>query len=200
MDITGQCVPLGETETHVELAEAELHVEKLRLKKPSPIFLSANCADSDSHKVGAHLGVFGGKTARTHRRAEHDLNRHDYPMWIFDLESFAFLAVNDAAVRRYGYSRPEFLSMTILDIRPVEDVVPLLRSELRDRRHTVSREHWRHRIKDGTVIQVEITSEEITFNGRPAEIVMAKEISNHPIGVSEPVPRSEELEVSKSRA
>ena len=52
--------------------------------------------------------------------------RCETPMWVFDTRTFAFLAVNDAAVRQYGYSREQFLSMTILDIRPVADVVPLL--------------------------------------------------------------------------
>jgi PAS domain S-box-containing protein len=43
------------------------------------------------------------------------------PMWVFDIETLRFLEVNDAAIRHYGYSRDEFLSMTILDILPPED-------------------------------------------------------------------------------
>src|ERR1700735_4094664 len=62
-------------------------------------------------------------------------NRFDFdqsanPMWVFDLNTFAFSAVNDAAVQHYGYSRKEFLSMTLLDIQPSEDIVPLLRDEI----------------------------------------------------------------------
>ena len=48
------------------------------------------------------------------------------PMWVYDLESLAFLDVNNAAIAHYGYSREEFLSMTIQDIRPAEDVPRLL--------------------------------------------------------------------------
>ena len=95
-------------------------------------------------------------------------------MWIFDVRTFAFLAVNDAAVRRYGFSKKQFLSMTILDIRPTEDVVPLVREELRERRHDADRERWRHRTHDGSVLEVEITSREITFRGTQAEIVLVR--------------------------
>jgi PAS domain S-box-containing protein len=53
-----------------------------------------------------------------------DSNPH--PMWVFDVETLAFLAVNDAAVRLYGYSRDEFLGMTIKEIRPLGEVPALL--------------------------------------------------------------------------
>jgi PAS domain-containing protein len=57
------------------------------------------------------------------------------PMWVYDVKSLAFLAVNDAAVRLYGYSRDQFLAMTILDIRPAEDVIAILRETLSAARH-----------------------------------------------------------------
>jgi two-component system cell cycle sensor histidine kinase/response regulator CckA len=80
------------------------------------------------------------------------------PMWVFDRETLAFLAVNEAACRHYGYSREEFLGMTIEGIRPAEEV-PALRQLL----DTASPEYqrsgaWRHRKKDGSVIEVEISS------------------------------------------
>jgi len=106
------------------------------------------------------------------------LNRSSVPMWIFDIRTLRFLAVNDAAVRQYGYSREEFLAMTILDIRPGEDVVPLLREEVRDRKHRSDKERWRHLRKDGTLIEVEITSRHTTFNGSPAEIVTAVDVTS----------------------
>ena len=49
------------------------------------------------------------------------------PMWIYDVETLAFLAVNDAAVERYGWSREEFLGMSIRDIRPQHDVLQVER-------------------------------------------------------------------------
>ena len=98
------------------------------------------------------------------------------PMWVFDIRTFAFLAVNDAAIRRYGFSRSEFLSMTILDIRPNEDVLPLIHEELRDRKHNSDRERWRHRTRAGRIFNVEISSRAITFGTTQAEIVLAREV------------------------
>ena len=79
-------------------------------------------------------------------------------MWVYDLETLAFLAVNESAVHHYGYSREDFLAMTIKAIRPAEDISALYdsvdpRSEGVDEGGV-----WRHRKKDGTIIQVEITS------------------------------------------
>ncbi len=90
-----------------------------------------------------------------------------FPMWVYDLATLSFLAVNAAVVRRYGYSPEEFLTMTIKDIRPVEDVPALLENI-----STVSEEPnesggWRHQKKDGTIIDVEITSYPLTFERSP---------------------------------
>jgi len=96
------------------------------------------------------------------------------PMWVYDVKSLAFLAVNEAALRSYGYSRDEFMAMTILDIRPHEDVIAILRETLGAGRHNSDQEHWRHRTKAGKVIEVEISSREVIFNGHQAEIVAAE--------------------------
>lgn len=99
------------------------------------------------------------------------------PMWVYDLSTFRFLAVNDAAIRHYGYSRAEFLDMTIMDIRP-EDDVALLREYLAT--GSLELDHageWRHRKKDGTVINVEITANRVNFAGRAAEFVLANDIT-----------------------
>jgi PAS domain S-box-containing protein len=101
--------------------------------------------------------------------------RNTHPMWVFDRETLAFLEVNDAAVRNYGYSRQEFLAMKITDIRPPEDVPELLRQTHSPRPQGPSTgEHWRHRTKSGGVFAVAITSWELTFRGRPAELVLAR--------------------------
>jgi PAS domain S-box-containing protein len=100
-----------------------------------------------------------------------DLHSSAKPMWIFDTQSLAFLEVNEAAVRHYGYTPEQFLEMTILDIRPAEDIPRLLRDELRDRKYSADAELWHHRKRNGTVFDVKITSREIAFKGRVAEIV-----------------------------
>jgi PAS domain S-box-containing protein len=98
-----------------------------------------------------------------------------YPMWVFDRETLAFLDVNEAAVQQYGYSRREFLRMTIVEIRPPEDVPDLLRQTqvLRPKGPSTGA-NWRHRTRNGTVFPVAITSWEVTFRGRPAELVLAR--------------------------
>ena len=107
-----------------------------------------------------------------HQLSQSDFYQSSSPMWIYDQETLAFLEVNEAAISLYGYSRKEFLAMTILDIRPVEDIPMLLSTTMRpDQRRESESEHWRHAKKDGTVIDVEVTSWEVVFNGRPSELV-----------------------------
>ncbi len=99
------------------------------------------------------------------------------PTWIYDQETMRFLAVNKSAVEKYGYSQEEFLSMTIRDIRPLEDVPALLKSVAT--LHDGKREYgvWRHRKKDDSIIWVEITSYSFLFAGRPADFVIAVDIT-----------------------
>jgi PAS domain S-box-containing protein len=94
------------------------------------------------------------------------------PMWIYDLETLAFLAVNGAAIRHYGYSQEEFLAMTIKDIRPPEDVPGLMEDLARETPGLDAVTEWRHRKKNGALIDVEITSHEQTWLGRRARLVL----------------------------
>jgi PAS domain S-box-containing protein/diguanylate cyclase (GGDEF)-like protein len=102
---------------------------------------------------------------------------HPHPMWVFDLETLAFLAVNDAAIHHYGYSREEFLAMTIQDIRPREDVPALLEHLSRDTCDLDACGVWRHLKKDGTLIDVEITSHRLVFAGRAAKLSSINDIT-----------------------
>jgi PAS domain S-box-containing protein len=101
-----------------------------------------------------------------------------HAMWVYDLETKCFLAVNDAAVYHYGYLREEFLSMTIEEIRPFEDLQAL--SSSLSNPTPLGIDHageWRHRKKDGTIITVEITSHQLEFAGRRAEFVLANDVT-----------------------
>jgi PAS domain S-box-containing protein len=100
------------------------------------------------------------------------------PMWIFDCETLRFLEVNDAAVKNYGYSREEFLAMTVRDIRP-EDEVPAFLELVKQRWDGYSKVPgvWRHRLKDGSHIFVEIVAFEFLADGRPARMVLAIDVS-----------------------
>lgn len=99
------------------------------------------------------------------------------PMWVYDLETLSFLEVNDAAIYHYGYSREEFLSMTIKDIRPAEDIPALLASVSGANSGLNEAGTWRHRKKDGQIIDVEITSHELNFAGRRADLVLAHDVT-----------------------
>lgn len=97
-------------------------------------------------------------------------------LWVFDRKTLRFLAVNDAAIRTYGYSREEFLSMTIMDIRPPEEV-PRLKEALERNSNRKSPGVWRHRKKDGSIIEVEITADDVSFQGREAQLVVAADVT-----------------------
>ncbi|MDO6438528.1 PAS domain S-box protein [Cyclobacterium sp. 1_MG-2023] len=103
-----------------------------------------------------------------------------FPMWIYDLESFRFLAVNKEAIRSYGYNEKEFLNMTIKDIRPPEDIPRLEKAvkEARTRSELYKESLFRHRKQDGSVIYVKIKSNHISFKGKSAEIVTAIDLTD----------------------
>ncbi|WP_243304112.1 PAS domain-containing hybrid sensor histidine kinase/response regulator [Geothrix oryzisoli] len=104
--------------------------------------------------------------------------RHPVPMWIYDLETLKFLEVNEAACQTYGYDRSAFLALTLRDIRPPEDV-RLLEGNVAQGRPPFQRSGtWRHITRTGRILQVEITSHALPFEGREAALVMARDVTD----------------------
>src|SRR5213593_3024748 len=101
------------------------------------------------------------------------------PAWIFDTSTLRFLSVNDAAVARYGFSRDEFLRMTILEIRPPAEEQVVLENIARRSTAPSFRIRVRHRTRSGEVFQVEVVSRSLVFEGRPAHFVVAIDMSEH---------------------
>lgn len=99
------------------------------------------------------------------------------PMWIFDLETLRFLEVNDAAVEKYGYSREEFLTLTAVDIRPTEDIAVFLEHLKKHNGLILNTEGWHHRLKNGTIIDVEVTSHVFTQNDQKRVFVVVRDIT-----------------------
>ncbi|MEA5447468.1 response regulator [Leptolyngbya sp. CCNP1308] len=99
------------------------------------------------------------------------------PLFVYDRETLAYLAVNDAAVAQYGYSYDEFLTMTIRDVRPPEDVPVLLKMLAQSGTSLEHRGLWRHQKKNGDIINVEISAYGLTFAGRPACLVQARNLT-----------------------
>lgn len=137
----------------------------------------------------------------THKNIENDLrtNEEKYrylfannpqPMWIVDIETLAFLEVNKAATSHYGFSRDEFLSMTLNDVHPSELIAPLHEyiNEKKDTGKTTN--EWQHLKKNKEPIIVEIASNNINFNGREAKHIVIKDITKR---------RAAESELLKSR-
>jgi PAS domain S-box-containing protein len=116
------------------------------------------------------------RESEQHYRLLFEGNPH--PMWVYDRETLGFLAVNEAAVRHYGFSREEFRNLTIKDIRPPEDVPPLQAHLDAPPTAPGLTSEWRHRKRDGTVIHVEITSREVAWQGRAARIVLAVDVTD----------------------
>ncbi len=98
------------------------------------------------------------------------------PMWIFDVESLRFLAVNEAAVAHYGYSRKEFLAMTIKEIRPPEDL-PYLLDCLGKQSEGHQQFYARHSRKDGSHIEVEVHAHDLDYGGRRARVVVIHDVT-----------------------
>src|SRR5262249_36184372 len=99
------------------------------------------------------------------------------PMWVFDVETLRFLAVNNATVEQYGYSPEEFLGMTVTDVRPPEDVQAFLEGHSNFTSPSVKQGVWTHRKKDGTLFQTEISAHNLEFDGRSARMVQVNDIT-----------------------
>lgn len=101
------------------------------------------------------------------------------PMWVYDLETFRYLDVNAAAVAHYGYTREEFLSMTIMDIRPPEEKSKLSGGVLHSSKNKAlfSQGISKHCKKNGEIVDVETRRNVIKFQGRNAEVVLAHDIT-----------------------
>lgn len=166
--ITG--MPLSEAEIY------ELQVSQIELELRNKELIQVN---------GCVTGF------NTEQKYHYMFESNPQPMWIYDLETLAFLEVNDAAVHHYGYSKEEFRGMTLKDIRPEEDVERLKKDVEATNKIYNSAGEWRHRKKNGDIIRVEIVSHTVTYEGRIARHVMINDISERK-HVEEALYRSEE--------
>jgi PAS domain S-box-containing protein len=185
-----------ERELRAAISEGRYEEEGWRIRKDGSRFFAHVIITAIKDGKGKLRGFSKVTRDITERKRGEDLlqeseERHrklfennPHPTWVFDRETLRFLAVNSAAVRNYGYSQPEFLARTIKDIRPEEDVPKVLQDVNRYDGQS-STGIWRHRRKDGSLIDVEITSYALTFAGRPAEVVVAADITQRKRGEEE---------------
>ncbi|HVT97494.1 MAG TPA: sensor domain-containing diguanylate cyclase [Acidobacteriaceae bacterium] len=104
--------------------------------------------------------------------------RNPIPMWVFDRKTLRFLAVNTAAIRQYGYSETEFLRMTILEIRPEETVPAVVEDMALRQRGLQKKGAWKHRRKDGSLLDAEIVCYDLVFEGAEAMLVAAYDVTD----------------------
>ncbi|EKU25721.1 bifunctional diguanylate cyclase/phosphodiesterase [Xanthomonas graminis] len=103
--------------------------------------------------------------------------RNPLPFWLFAVDSLRFLEVNQAAIRQYGYSRAEFLGMTLLDLHPPSEAERLLADGREPRDGFDAPRVWTHRRKDGSVLSVRIHSADVDFGGVPVRLILAEDVS-----------------------
>jgi PAS domain S-box-containing protein len=116
------------------------------------------------------------RLTESERRYRSYFDDNPNPMWIFDLRTMAFMAVNEAAISFYGYTREEFLNMSILDIGPPEDVNAVYTAVRELKPGMNDNGMWRHRKKDGTMIGLNITSHLIRTPKSGNVMAMVKDV------------------------
>jgi PAS domain S-box-containing protein len=162
----------------------------LYLKKPLPHAPARQFARFLAHKSSAALDT-GFALAQSKallaateaaRKAAQETNRllfdnNPIPIYAYDQTTFAFLAVNEAAARLYGYSHGEFLAMTLMDLALPQDV-PVFRQRLSKLEARAGNSGvWRHRVKEGKLLEVEITSHGLAIGGRQAWLSMVMDVT-----------------------
>jgi two-component system cell cycle sensor histidine kinase/response regulator CckA len=158
---------------------AAVRVSRGATSRPSvpvagPAEVATLAEDINSLLTSLQRELFDRQRAETNYKLLFD--NHPEPLWVYDIASLRFVEVNEAAIRKYGYSRDEFLHMTIEAIRPPSEL-PALRETLTSLAPANHSGPWIHRTKDGSLIDVEITSHEVDFADRPARFVMAQDVT-----------------------
>lgn len=95
-----------------------------------------------------------------------------FPKWVYGANTLKFLEVNNAAIARYGYSRDEFLGMTLKDIRAAEEVARLEQFIKRPLEERYQAKGWKHRCKDGRVLDVDVFVRDLNFEGQAARLAV----------------------------
>ncbi len=147
------------------------------------------------------------------KRAEDDLRHSEaryrllfesnpYPMWVFDVATLRFLAVNDAALHHYGYRRDEFLALSLVDIRPPEDVDAIRTKAAHVAADPDGIDHagvWRHRRRDGSFFLAEVITHAVLFDGRPARLSLAIDVTAREQGTAERAELVAQLAAERAR-
>src|SRR5450830_940652 len=103
--------------------------------------------------------------------------RNPLPMWVYDVQTLRMLAVNEAALAQYGYSKQVFVGLTLLDLHHEDDVAQLHEHLQLPPSEQPRQSLWRHRHRNGDLIEVETVAEEFEFDGIHARVVQVKDLT-----------------------
>ncbi|MDB4917756.1 MAG: putative two-component hybrid sensor and regulator [Gemmatimonadetes bacterium] len=158
--------------------------------------VNAYAAGDLSHRTTVQAGGEPGQLAVTFNRMAATLERRrdelaeteqryrilfdtlPLPMWVYDHATLRFLQVNQAAVDRYGWTREEFLDMTVAEIRPPDEAVRLGNVIRQRKRERVVGMPWRHRTRAGEIIDVEVTSDDLLDGTARARLVAVVDVTD----------------------
>lgn len=161
-------------EQQIEI-DGRLHYEDVRITPLTPDDVLVIIRDvSDRKQIELAL-----QTSEARYRLLFEKNPH--PMWVYDLETLKFLAVNEAAITKYGYDRATFLTLSCADIIQTNaaDWLPMV--AILQAPEGIKTGSWVHTLADGCDIVVELVSHPITFAGRPARLALAQDITQRQI-------------------
>jgi PAS domain S-box-containing protein len=146
------------------------------------VIVSTDSNGRPARVIGTLRDVSARKEANDALRASEEryrrlFEKNPQPMWVYDVESLRFLAVNEMAINHYGYSHQEFLEMTILEIIDPEELVCRADQAIQVSVVDLQQGVWRHMLKNGEIIQVDVSSHSLEFASRKAQMVLAQNIT-----------------------
>lgn len=181
-------IPAAKEKMKAHLRGDKLQFEfKLKQKNGKPIWILAKGAPvfENGYYKGS-IGMLSDITASkefTEKIQESEQNyklifkENPMPIWVFNLEDFYFLAVNDAALKHYGYTRTEFLKMKVTEIRPQSEVTKFLAFHKKGNHSIKNAGIWKHVKKGGEIIDVEIVTQRILYDGIDAQLVLINDVT-----------------------
>jgi PAS domain S-box-containing protein len=155
----------------LQTSQADALAEQMRARRAA-LSLMEDAVAAKNRAEAAHEALRGREAIYRDMFAA-----NPHPMWVFDLATRNFLDVNDAAVEKYGYSREEFLTMNLDDIRAAEEVPSMIASVASASERGADQGIWRHRCRDGSELLVEIAAHRIQYGEHPAMVVLAHDVT-----------------------
>ena len=103
--------------------------------------------------------------------------KNPLPMWVYDVQTLGMLAVNDAALAQYGYSKQAFVGLTVLDLHPPDEAAQAQQHLQLACGEPVTQKLWRHRLANGDLIDVEVVTEYVELDGIQARLALVRDLT-----------------------